>query len=152
MITFAERKELFKTECKVVCLEYEYPNYTGIEKWAIITDLSEEELNIKYADEIASFRPFVVLSAAFGQVRDDYIRNENKHHMRAVRNGHAFDFSEDTEEHHIDSFSEENLLGIEECFYRYNGHLVLTQGARYRRVLGEVPEPSCFHSLLSFQK
>lgn len=47
-----------------------------------------------------------------------------------------------TEEHHIDSFSEENLLGIEECFYRYNGHLVLTQGARYKRVLGEVPEPS----------
>lgn len=24
MITFAERKELFKTECKVVNLEYEY--------------------------------------------------------------------------------------------------------------------------------
>ena len=95
MITFAERKELFKTECKVVCLEYEYPQYTGIEKWAIITDLSEEELNSKYAEEISSFRPFIVLSASFGQVRDDYIRNENKHHMRAVRNGHAFDFSED---------------------------------------------------------
>lgn len=47
-----------------------------------------------------------------------------------------------TEEHYIDSFTEENLLGIEECFYRYNGHLVLTQGARYRRVMGEVLEPS----------
>lgn len=47
-----------------------------------------------------------------------------------------------TEEHHMDSFSERDLLGIEECFYRYNGHLVLTQGARYRSVFGEIKEPS----------
>lgn len=46
------------------------------------------------------------------------------------------------EEHEIDIFSEKNLIGIEENFYRFNGRLVLTQGARYRKVFGEVQEPS----------
>lgn len=31
---------------------------------------------------------------------------------------------------------------ISESLYRYNGHLVLTQGARYKSVFGEVHEPS----------
>lgn len=46
------------------------------------------------------------------------------------------------EEHEINTFSEENLLGVDEDLYRYNGHLVLTQSSRYRDVFGEVPEPS----------
>ena len=33
--------EQFKYECKVINLSYEYPGYTGKEKWAIITDLTE---------------------------------------------------------------------------------------------------------------
>ena len=37
--------EQFKYECKVINLSYEYPGYTGKEKWAIITDLTEEELS-----------------------------------------------------------------------------------------------------------
>ena len=36
--------EQFKCDCKVINLSYEYPGYTGEEKWAIITDLTEEEL------------------------------------------------------------------------------------------------------------
>ena len=46
------------------------------------------------------------------------------------------------EEHRIDFISEENLLGIEENLYRYNGCLVLTQGARFQSVYGGMPEPS----------
>lgn len=46
------------------------------------------------------------------------------------------------EEHKIDSLSEQNLIGVNEYLFRYNGHLVLTQESRYRKVLGEVLEPS----------
>ncbi len=40
--------------------------------------------------------------------------------------------------------NEKDLLGVESYLYRYNGHLVLTQGARYRQpMIGEeVREPS----------
>ena len=42
--------EQFKYDCKVINLSYEYPGYTGEEKWAIITDLTEEELSKKYEE------------------------------------------------------------------------------------------------------
>lgn len=49
----------------------------------IITDLTEEELKGKYAEQIAPLKPFIVLPRSFGKVRDDYRRNEKKHLMRA---------------------------------------------------------------------
>ena len=70
----------------------DYPHYTGVEKWIIITDLSEEELNNKYGKQIAPLRPCIVLSRSFGEVRDAFRRNEKKHQMRATRHGHAFDY------------------------------------------------------------
>lgn len=74
--------EQFKKDCKVINLKYEYPGYTGIEQWAIITDLSEEDLCTKYAEQVAPFRPYILLSASFGVVRDDYRRNEKKANQR----------------------------------------------------------------------
>ena len=87
--------EQFYIDCEVIETKYEYPQYTGIEKWIIITDLTEEELNSKYAERIAPLRPFIVLSRYFGEVRDHYIRNENKHRMRAYRTIEPFDYDDD---------------------------------------------------------
>lgn len=92
--------EQFKYDCKVINLSYEYPGYTGKEKWAIITDLTEEELRKKYEEIIFSYRPFIILSSVFGSVRADFIRNENKFSKWAKRSISIFDFSEETEEHH----------------------------------------------------
>lgn len=94
--------EQFKYECKVINLSYEYPGYTGKEKWAIITDLTEEELSEKYDEIISSYRPFILLSSLFGSVRADFIRNEDKFSKRAKRSISIFDFSEETEEHHLE--------------------------------------------------
>lgn len=93
-------EEQFIQECKLINLNYEYPGYTGEEKWAIITDLTEEELRKKYEEIISSYRPFIILSSLFGSVRADFIRNEDKFSKRAKRSISIFDFSEETEEHH----------------------------------------------------
>lgn len=45
-------KEEFQNECKVVNLRYEYEGYIGKEQWAVISELSEEEILEKY-------KPFV---------------------------------------------------------------------------------------------
>ena len=87
--------EQFYIDCKVVSTKREYTSYTGIQKWIIITDLTEEELNERYAEQIAPLRPFIVLSRSFGEVRDHYIRNENKHRMRAYRTIEPFDYDDD---------------------------------------------------------
>ena len=93
-------EEQFIQECKLINLNYEYPGYTGEEKWAIITDLTEEELRKNYEEIISSYRPFIILSSLFGSVRADFIRNEDKFSKRAKRSISIFDFSEETEEHH----------------------------------------------------
>ena len=99
--------EQFKYECKVINLSYEYPGYTGKEKWAIITDLTEKELIEKYDEIISSYKPFILLFSLFGSVRADYIRNEDKFSKRAKRSISIFDFSEETEEHHTEIASNE---------------------------------------------
>lgn len=101
----------FIQECKLINLNYEYPQYTGEEKWAIISDLTEEDIMRKYAELIQPYSPFLLLNSAFGEVRKDYIRNEKKHQMRAIRSIHIFDVDEEFEEHHpevaIQSYEDE---------------------------------------------
>ncbi len=87
--------EQFKNECEIINLKYEYPGYMGKEEWAIVTNLSEAELNCKYVDLINNYKPFVILSASFGQVRADYMRNEKKHAMRATRSVEPFDYDDE---------------------------------------------------------
>ena len=89
------QSEQFYIDCEVIETKYEYPQYTGVEKWIIITDLTEEELKGKYAEQIAPLKPFIVLPRSFGEVRDDYRRNEKKHLMRAVRSIEPFDYDDD---------------------------------------------------------
>ena len=47
----------FMKDCKVLNLAKEYEGYTGEEKYAIITDLSEEELNLCFKEELEKYRP-----------------------------------------------------------------------------------------------
>ena len=92
--------EQSKNDYQIINLEYEYPGYTGEEKWAIITDLSEEELNKKYSDQISMFTPFIVLPTSFGEPREEYIRNEHKHEMRRKLYGDQFSVDDNLEIYH----------------------------------------------------
>ena len=42
-LTLPEQEELFVKDCKLINLRYEYTNYTGKEKWAVVTELTEKE-------------------------------------------------------------------------------------------------------------
>ena len=50
--TSTGRTDLFKNECKVINLKYEYEGYTGMEQWAIVSELTEKELFEKYPDVV----------------------------------------------------------------------------------------------------
>lgn len=43
-LTLTEQEELFAKDCKLINLKYEYDGYNGTEKWAVVTELTEEEL------------------------------------------------------------------------------------------------------------
>ena len=106
----------FQEECKVINLRYEYDGYIGNEQWAIISELTEKEILEKYRPIVSDYIPFIVLTPAFGEVRDEYRRNEKKHYMRSVR-GHCYALDEDFENHHSEfaySTFEEDVLQEEQ--------------------------------------
>ena len=88
-------EEQFKSECKIIDLKYEYRGYTGKERFAVITELNEKEIFEKYPEQIKPYIPFIVLSPAFGRVRDTYIRNEKKYQARAARSVDAFSYDDE---------------------------------------------------------
>ena len=82
-------KELVANDCKLINLRYEYHGYTGTEKWAIVTELAEEELWVKYPDVIRRYTPFILLSMAQGEVITEYQNYEARERMRRLLFGHA---------------------------------------------------------------
>ena len=57
-LTLEQQELLFANDCKLINLRYEYHGYTGTEKWAIVTELAEEELWVKYPDVIRRYTPY----------------------------------------------------------------------------------------------
>lgn len=77
-LTLEQQELLFANDCKLINLRYEYHGYTGTEKWAIVTELAEEELWVKYPDVIRRYTPFILLSMAQGEVITEYQNYEAK--------------------------------------------------------------------------
>lgn len=110
-LTLNKQEELFKKDCKLINLRYEYSGFTGTEKWAIVTDLTENELQSKYTDVIRKYTPFVLLSVAQGEVITEYQNAEAKERMRKLRYTHPFDITDgEFEEHHPELVVKENIL------------------------------------------
>lgn len=84
-LTVNEQEELFAQDCKLINLRYEYSGFTGTEKWAIVTELSEEALWDKYPDIISRYMPFILLSMAQGDVISESHRNNDKYEKRGKR-------------------------------------------------------------------
>ena len=100
----SEKKEpTFEKECKLVNLRYEYQGYTGNEKWAIVSALTEEEIYMKYPNEISEYAPFVLLTVKQGEAIWEFIRNEDKYRKRQVNTEDAFGYDEGiTENIHLE--------------------------------------------------
>ncbi len=75
-------EEQFKQECLVISVKDEYPDYTGTEKWIIITDLSDDELMSSYGSMLVDYSPYIKLSVRQGKPIIIFHRNEDKHRKR----------------------------------------------------------------------
>lgn len=88
-------KEQFSQECKVINLKYEYEGYDGEENWAIVTELSKQDLFEKYSEIVGAYVPFVLLSVAQGEAIHIFNKNEHKHEMRQQRMGQLYSIDSD---------------------------------------------------------
>ena len=101
--------EDFKAHCKIIKLGYEYPGYTGIEKYAIVTDLSYAQIMERYAPVAEHYCPFLLLSKAAGEVIADFKRNEDKFSKRMQKDD-CYGFEDGmTERYNIESI-DNNVL------------------------------------------
>ena len=98
----------FKNDCKVIRLDAEYPGYTGDTKYAIITDLTEEELIIRYPEEIKRYIPYVLLSREMGRAIREHHRNDEKFAKRTARYESVFIACTEEDEALINSLSVED--------------------------------------------
>lgn len=87
--------EQFKKDCKLIYLDREYNGFIGDQRWAIITDLSEEELRRKYVDVLGKYIPYILLSKAQGEPILESIRNNHKHEIRSKRTTEPFDYDDE---------------------------------------------------------
>ena len=94
-LTVNEQEELFAQDCKLINLRYEYSGFTGTEKWAIVTELSEEALWDKYPDIISRYMPFILLSMAQGEVISESHRNDDKYEKRSKRTIDMYGYEDD---------------------------------------------------------
>ena len=97
-LTLTEQEELFAKDCKLINLRYEYTNYTGKEKWAVVSELTEKELRKKYPDIVKRYTPFVLLSMAQGEVINESDRNDDKYEKRAKRTLDVYGYEDDISE------------------------------------------------------
>ena len=95
-------EEQFNNDCKIIEFKYEYPGYTDDIPFGIITALTEEELKGKYGEILNAYRPFILLDTSYGEVRADYIRNQDKHNKRQGRRGSYFEYDAYTEHCHCE--------------------------------------------------
>lgn len=138
-LTLTEQEELFTKDCKLINLRYEYTNYTGKEKWAVVTELTEKELRKKYPDIIKRYTPFVLLSMAQGEVINEADRNDDKYEKRAKRTldvyGYEDDISEQFHRELITPFADPFEQAEEERFEIEKEQLRRTEIEKVRKVL-----------------
>ena len=69
-------------EYKVVDLTQEYKGFVGEETYAVVTDLSADELNSKYREELNKYRPFVILTNEMYKVFTESKKNDERERKR----------------------------------------------------------------------
>lgn len=86
---------LFKSDYRVFNLRNEYPDYQGVEEWAVASVLSKEELQRKYADVLKPYEPYIYLSAEMALPIVQYHSNNRKFALRAAKKGDAYGYEDD---------------------------------------------------------
>ncbi len=89
---------------QVIDLNKEYAGYTGSYPFAIATELTEDELNNLYADEVEAYRPFIIINnEMFEAMRESNLNDERERKRNALYHDA---FALDEERHPVDTKSD----------------------------------------------
>lgn len=102
-------------EYKVLSTAREYPHFTGVEKWIIVSELPEKELIAKYTKELDAYYPWIWISLDQYSVMVDWRRNE----VTAYRRNCMEMVSYGVDASYVEKLLEEELLSpsLEEQYF-----------------------------------
>ena len=90
----SNRSSAFKTACRLVSMKHEYPGYTGLEKWLLVSSLSEAEVMERFADEVKPYTPFIYMSReSFSPIAESQ-NNQRKHEIRSAKYRDAYAYED----------------------------------------------------------
>ena len=130
-----------KNEYEVINLGYEYPGMTGGVKWAVVTNLSQDELNRKYGAELAGYKPYILMTVEQGNAFHDYDLNEKKHDMRSIRHHDMFGYEEGLTEYCHSVFS---------CDEPEDTVIAKMEHEKFREAIDRLPEAQRRRCILYF--
>ena len=137
----SKQEELFASECKVINLKREYRDYTGKKTFAIVSDLTDEELLSKYPDVVIQFLPFVHLTYAHWKVFCKYHCNEGKFKKRAIRTYEFYGYEEGLSE----CFCSALVYGYEDPVQRMMREECELEAACEFAITSGIKKPRCHH-------
>ena len=89
----------FKNICSFYECKAQYPGWTGVEKYIVISCLTREEINSMFPEIVKIISPYILLTRNAERVFLDYKQNGAKYHWRAVNVESGLGFDEETEYH-----------------------------------------------------
>lgn len=76
----------------VIDLTLEYENWTGTERYAVVSDLEQSYVESTFASELESYAPYIFMGSSFLDIRRDFKNNDKKFEMRMLRDTTTFDY------------------------------------------------------------
>lgn len=89
----------FKKNCSFYECNTQYPGWTGLEKYIVISDLSRSEIDAMYPEIVKAISPYILIPGKAERVFLEYKQNGMKYHWRAVNIESGLGFDEETEYH-----------------------------------------------------
>lgn len=90
MKTITESNENYS----IIDLTLEYENWTGTERYAVISDFDQEYLEQNYSSELSVFKPYLFMTSEFLDVRRNFRNNNKKFEMRELLYHAVYDYQD----------------------------------------------------------
>ena len=76
----------------VIDLTLEYENWTGKERYGVVSELEQSYVESTFASELEGYAPYIFMDSSFLDIRREFKNNEKKFEMRMLRDTTTFDY------------------------------------------------------------
>jgi hypothetical protein len=84
-----------RNDCRIIDMKREYPGYCENIRWMIISELSPEELSLRYGEAIERFSPFICIDRSLYEPIRKSHSNDDKFRIRTKKLQEIYAYEDD---------------------------------------------------------